>query len=89
MTKVQKLIAAVEKELKNSQGGYMQSGEELARAKKADLLTLPPGVEGTNCANCKFQKDGFCKHKEVQQAVTPRMCCAFWDAEGCVRAWKE
>lgn len=72
-------------------GGLIPSNEKrMARAEKADLLTLPEDVSGTNCANCKFMdmKNGYCLHPKVDQPVTARMCCALWDAQGCYRAWE-
>lgn len=71
-------------------GGEIPS--DLERAKKADLITLPKNVPGTNCSNCKFVtekgKGHFCDHPEVQMVVTKKNCCAFWDAEGAIRAWE-
>lgn len=64
--------------------------EKLERAKAADLMTLPEGIEGTNCANCRFVdlEREYCTHKDVDQKVSPRMCCALWDAEGAKREWE-
>jgi hypothetical protein len=86
----------------NSQGGVdaIEPGEkpELNRAKKADLVTLPRRLLGTNCGNCRFVKVigkeegitfGNCLHPKVAQIVSERMCCAFWDATGVKRAWKK
>lgn len=61
----------------------------LERAKRVDLITLPEGITGTNCFNCKYIKDSYCVHPEVDQPVTERMCCALWDAEGTKRAWEK
>lgn len=63
----------------------------LGRAKHADLITLPEGITGTNCANCKFidLETKMCKHKEVDQKVAPNMCCVYWDAEGVKREWEK
>lgn len=75
---------------KNNRGGIdpIDSAAK-AVAKRVDLITLPPGVSGTNCANCKYArtvKGGhFCEHKDVQQPITPRMCCALWDNQGVQR----
>ena len=80
------------RESKAQEGGLDQKDqEEMARAKKADLITLPKDIEGTNCFNCKFvdKKKGFCNHKEVMQNVTARMCCALWDANGVYRPWQK
>ena len=74
---------------------FENDGEEkpsrLERAKNADLVTLPEGIEGTNCANCKFVdlKNKYCTHKDVDQKVSERMCCALWDAEGTKREWEK
>lgn len=88
MNSIRRQIEALEQELKDSQGGLKPAGEALDRAEKADLLTLPKNVPGTNCGNCRFFSDGYCGHKEVDQPVTERMCCSFWDSEGCLRAWE-
>lgn len=64
--------------------------EKLERAKNVDLITLPKDIKGTNCANCKFIdiEREYCTHKDVAQKVSPRMCCALWDAEGVKREWE-
>lgn len=66
----------------------------LARARKADLVTLPPDVPGTVCANCEYLRRGadYCDHPEVDQPLpdgATRMCCALWDAPGTGRAWEK
>lgn len=78
----------------NDLGGVNEMGEAaLARARKADLVTLPQAVRGTNCSNCKWvvqqREKGhpFCKHPSVKQAVNQRMCCALWDAKGTYRPY--
>lgn len=54
------------------------------RAKKADLVTLPENVKGTNCYNCKWVSNdkktygSMCRHPKVKQYVNGRMCCALW-----------
>jgi hypothetical protein len=81
----------------NKNGGIdYQDDASVSRAKKADLLTLPKKVEGTNCGNCKFVKildadkgSGFCTHKEVLLPVTKSMCCALWDHDQSLRSWKD
>lgn len=62
---------------------------QLERAKAADLVTLPKNITGTNCGNCSYIKEGFCTHKKVQQPVSARLCCAYWDAEGTIRPWEK
>ena len=74
---------SVEKEELNAQGGLkITNAGDLKKAKEADLVTLPgkgkmPTVKV------------WCKHKDVDQWVTPRMCCAFWDAPGVLRDFGE
>lgn len=79
---------------RNKQGGFEPETEEQKRKwKKIDLITLPEGVSGTNCSNCRYMASkgpgvGFCTHKEVLEFVTPRMCCAEWDNKKVKRSWK-
>lgn len=78
----------------NSQGGFdPQSDKQNQKFKKVDLLTLPEEVKGTNCGNCEYMrkqgKIGFCKHEDVQDWVTDRMCCNRWSHEGARRAWEK
>lgn len=59
----------------------------------ADFVTLPKGIPGTNCSNCRFVKakgDGHvCTNENLEgQAVTNRNCCAYWDATGTLREWE-
>jgi hypothetical protein len=65
--------------------------DRLERAEHSDLITLPENIEGTNCGNCKFfdSKTKMCMNTEVNQKVTARMCCKYWDAEGVKREWEE
>jgi len=68
------------KEEQNGQGGLDPTGKDLTLAEKGDLITLP----GKSTATKKFP----CTHSEIKQDVTERMCCAYWDADGSIRAWK-
>lgn len=83
---------------KNAQGGVDPTDfGGLARAAQADLVTLPETVQGTNCANCLWARPStpgqitiswyWCAHPKVDLPITPRMCCALWDATGTRRAW--
>ena len=65
--------------------------KKLAAAKHADLITLPESVQGTNCGNCEYfvKKTKFCKHEEVQQTVSDKMCCKYWDHPDAKRAWEK
>lgn len=74
------------------QGGEIPT--DPTRAQKVDLITLPEGVEGTNCSNCRWvtQDDNGghrCTQPMVKMAVTARNCCAMWDAEGVIRSWEQ
>lgn len=78
----------------NPIGGYSYSNKsDVSVARRADLITLPKEIKGTNCANCMFVKIldekkglGFCNHKHVELPVTAKMCCIYWDAEGVLRS---
>jgi|SRR5581483_4433938 len=74
---------------KNEQGGFDPTKDQIAKFKKIDLITLP--VAGTNCGNCMFMKPvddvGFCTHKDVQEYITNKMCCVFWNNTGVKRKW--
>jgi hypothetical protein len=68
-----------------------KEGEDrVERAKAADLITLPDEIVGTNCGNCIFVdlETKMCKHPQVLQKVSERMCCVFWDAIGTKREWE-
>lgn len=81
---------------KNRRGGLDPTDDaSLERAKKTDLITLPPGVEGTNCSNCMYAKPRetnmaqfWCAHPKVNLPITPRMCCALWDNKEVKRPWE-
>lgn len=72
---------------KDHHGGIIP--KDLKKAKKVDLITLPPDIKGTNCGNCKFMDNDFCKHKEIQMPVNDRMCCAYWDNTKVKRPWSD
>jgi hypothetical protein len=62
------------------QGGLkITNKEDLRNAKHSDLVTLP----GKGTVTEKF----YCEHKDIKQFVTERMCCAYWDATGTLRAF--
>ena len=83
----------------NKQGGFnFARYDEIRKAKKADLLTLPLGVKGTNCFNCKFivngvgedeDRVGFCSNPWVRVMVTNRMCCALWGHKKALNSWEK
>lgn len=67
----------------NKNGGVIsKTYKELSRAKDVDLITMPKDIDGTNCSNCRFIKDGFCRHPRVKQKVNNRMCCVLWSRPG-------
>lgn len=56
--------------------------------KKADFVHFPKGLTGTNCGNCQFQEEGICQNSKLRGLpVTPKDCCAYWDAKGVTRPW--
>jgi hypothetical protein len=66
----------------NEQGGLdPKTPEEMEKAKKADLITLPGGTK-TDANNEKF-----CNHPKIRMFVTARMCCGYWDNAGVKRPW--
>lgn len=85
-------------DLNEFDGVTPRNAQELKRAKGADLITLADDVDGTRCSNCEYVRGakkvdgvivGFCVHPEVDQPVSERNCCAFWDRPGCIRPWKK
>ena len=68
----------------NDQGGIdPKTEEEMKKAQKADLITLPGGSKD-DAPNKKF-----CYHGEITMFVTVRMCCAYWDNSAVKRPWKK
>jgi hypothetical protein len=67
----------------------------LEALKAADFVELPEEVEGTNCGNCEYVREDkggghSCGHEKIKgQPVTPRHCCAYWDAPGTKREFQE
>lgn len=76
---------------KDSSGGIIPQKMDLA--KKGDLITLPEGIKGTNCSNCRWIKKegeiGMCNHPEIKQYVNERNCCAYWDNDEVKRPWEK
>lgn len=76
-TKKTRAILPVEQ---NKQGGLLpKDDQELEKSKVADLVTFP----GTDTPKKAF----WCEHKKMKLWVNERMCCAFWDADGCLRSF--
>jgi len=67
-----------------------EEAQELKRAEKVDLITIPVGIAGVNCGNCEYvnSKKNYCNNKKVLQEVNVRMCCSLWDNKGTKRAWE-
>ena len=66
----------------NDEGGLdPKTDEEMERAKKADLITLPGGAKA-DATNKKM-----CYNEKIKMFVTVRMCCGYWDNEGVKRPW--
>lgn len=75
---------------KDKLGGIIPTDKK--KAKHVDLITLPQGMKGTNCFNCKYiEKEeggvGWCFHPDVEMHVNERQCCKYWDAEGTYRVF--
>jgi len=82
-TYISKNPEGIDQNTLNSQGGINpQNEEEMQRAEKADLITLPGGNR-----NDVISKK-YCSHSDIQMYVTVRMCCGYWDAQGVIRPWK-
>jgi hypothetical protein len=65
----------------NKYGGLKPPNKEyIAMSKRVDLVTLP----GKDTVKVK----GFCYHKDINDWVTERMCCAKWDGKGVLRDYK-
>ena len=68
----------------NKEGGIDPKNEdELKRAEKADLITLPGGDKSDS------KDKSLCGHPKVEMCVTARMCCVFWDNARVKRPWKQ
>jgi len=70
------------KELNDEGGIDPKNKDELERAKKADLITLPGGFKNDPTTK------KYCNHEEIKMYVTARMCCGYWDNVGVKRPWK-
>jgi len=72
----------VDPRILNDEGGIDPKNEqEMDRARKADLITLPGGTK-TDATNKRF-----CYNNDIQMYVTIRMCCGYWDNVGVKRPW--
>ena len=76
-------MAVDPKELNDEGGVDPRNQEEMERAKKADLITLPGGSK----ADATSKK--LCNNEEIKMFVTVRMCCAYWDNSAVKRPWKK
>lgn len=71
----------VDKSELNEYGGLKAPNQAyIDMSKHADLITLP----GKMIVKVK----AYCNHEEIQDFVTERMCCAYWDGEGVKREFK-
>lgn len=68
----------------NGEGGIdPKNPDELSRAQKADLITLPGGSKADSTSK------RFCANEKIRMYVTVRMCCAYWDNSRVKRPWKK
>lgn len=72
-------IEDAKKELNEQGGTAPQDAEQMKMAKDGDLITMP----GKGTPTHKV----MCVHPKIKQYVTERMCCAYWDAPGTLRAY--
>lgn len=76
-TKEQKVEQISSKEI-NKQGGIdLPKGFDYELAKAVDVITMP----GDKTVTTKK----WCKNSLVNQWVTERMCCNYWDHEGLLQ----
>ena len=81
---ISKKEATVDSSELNVQGGIdPKTQEEMKRAEKADLITLPGGSK-SDALNKKL-----CYNDQIKMFVTVRMCCGYWDNVGVKRPWKK
>lgn len=70
----------VNKDQLDPQGGLkMTDKKQLKTAADCDLVTLPGRATVT--------EEFMCTNPKIKLMVTERMCCAFWDANGILRAF--
>ncbi len=68
----------------NDEGGINpKAGDEMKKAEKADLITLPGGTK----EDAEVKR--FCMNPKIKMYVTQRMCCSYWDNEQVKRPWKK
>jgi hypothetical protein len=70
-------------ELNVQSGIDPKTQEEMQKAEKADLITLPGGSKDYGL-NKKF-----CYNDKVKMFLTVHMCCGYWDNAGVNRPWKK
>lgn len=98
MNHIDRIARTISEDVNDADEGIAPHDDaERQRYAHADLITLPPGITGTNCGNCKYAKksadvdSGFvCVHPDlVDIEISPRMCCSYWDNEAVERSWAE
>ncbi len=68
----------------NTEGGIdPKTDEDMQKAQKADLITLPGGSK----SDATTKK--MCYNDKIKMYVTARMCCAYWDNAAVKRPWKK
>jgi uncharacterized protein YaaR (DUF327 family) len=71
----------VDKSELNENGGLKPTSEAyVAMAKHADLITLP--------GKATVKVKAYCNHEDINDFVTERMCCAYWDNKEAKRPFK-
>ncbi len=71
----------VDKSELNENGGLLPPNKAYVdMAKHVDLISLP--------GKATVKEKAFCDHEEIQDFVTERMCCAYWDNKDAERPFK-
>jgi hypothetical protein len=52
------------------------------RAKKSELIQLPPDITGKSCATCSYFDEISCTNKNVLMDVDPTWGCKLWHHPG-------
>jgi hypothetical protein len=78
---VKESVKPVDKSELNENGGLKPTSDAyVAMAKHADLISLP--------GKASVKEKAFCNHEDIQDFVTERMCCAYWDNKDAERPFK-
>jgi dephospho-CoA kinase len=78
---VKESVKPVDKSELNENGGLKPTSKAYVEmAKRVDLISLP--------GKATVKEKAFCDYEDVQDFVTERMCCAYWDNKDAKRPFK-